>query len=142
MKDKIEREILVKAPIEKVWNFVNQPAWWVGDGPGPDKVEIDGLHIVADTKYGQFPVRVEDSKEPHYLACRWASSFAGEEPNDDNSTLVEFQITKETEGTLVKVIESGFLKLPVSTQDRIKFYEGNVYGGEKMLEFLKESVEQ
>ena len=140
--DRIEREIFIDAPIQKVWDLISQPAWWVGDAPGPDKVQVDGLRVVADTKYGQFPVLIEQSEAPTYLACRWASSFPGEEPNRENSTLVEFKLTSKDEGTLLRVIESGFSHLAVSEQEQRKFLEGNIHGWTMQMEVLRKRAEQ
>jgi len=140
--DRIEREIFINASIQTVWELISEPAWWVGDAPGPDKVQVDGSRVVADTKYGQFPVLIEQSEPPNYLACRWASSFAGEEPTGDNSTLVEFKLTSKDGGTLLCVVESGFSHLPVSEQEQRKFFNGNVHGWEMQVEVLRKRAEQ
>ena len=55
--NQIKREIFINAPIQTVWELISQPAWWVGDAPGPDKVQVDGSRVVADTKYGQFGIK-------------------------------------------------------------------------------------
>lgn len=140
--NRIDREIFINASIQKVWELISQPAWWVGDAPGPDKVQVDGTRVVADTKYGQFPVLIEQSEPPNYLACRWASSFAGEEPNGENSTLVEFKLTLTDGGTLLKVIESGFSHLKVSEQEQRKFFEENFHGWAMQMEILRNHAEQ
>lgn len=140
--DRIIREIFINAPIQTVWELISQPAWWVGDAPGPDKVQVDGSRVVADTKYGQFPVLIEQSEPPNYLACRWSSSFPGEEPKGENSTLVEFKLTSKDGGTLLKLVESGFSQLAVSEQERRKFFKGNVHGWEMQMEVLRKSAEQ
>ena len=141
--DRIEREIFIEASIETVWELVNQPAWWVGDAPGPDKVQVDGTRIVAETsKYGSFPVLIEHTEVPTYLACRWASSFPGEEPREGNSTLVEFILTTKEGGTLLRVVESGFASLEASEEERRHFFEGNVKGWAQQLEVLRKQAEK
>ncbi|WP_085524453.1 SRPBCC domain-containing protein [Tuberibacillus sp. Marseille-P3662] len=140
--DQIKREIFINAPIQTVWELISDPAWWVGDAPGPDKVQVDGSRVVADTKYGQFPVLIEQSEPPNYLACRWASSFPGEEPKGKNSTLVEFKLTSKDGGTLLGVVESGFSHLAVSEQERRKFFKENVHGWEMQMEVLQKRAEQ
>jgi uncharacterized protein YndB with AHSA1/START domain len=140
--DRSEREIFINASLYTVWGLISQPAWWVGDAPGPDKVKVDGSHVVADTKYGQFPVLIEQSEPPTYLACRWASSFPGEEPKGENSTLVEFKLTSKDGGTLLRVVESGFSHLAVSEQEQRKFFKGNVNGWGIQLEVLRKRAEQ
>lgn len=140
--DRIKREIFINAPIQTVWELISQPAWWVGDTPGPDKVQVDGTRVVADTKYGQFPVLIEKVEPPNYLACRWASSFAGEEPTGENSTLVEFKLASKDGGTFLTIVESGFSHLAVSEQERSKFFNGNVHGWEMQVEVLRKRAEQ
>ncbi len=141
--DRIEREIFIEASIQTVWELVNQPAWWVGDAPGPDKVQVNGSRIVAETaKYGSFPVLIEHIEAPKYLACRWASSFPGEEPREGNSTLVEFILTQKEGGTLLRVVESGFASLNVSEEERGRFFEGNVKGWAQQLDVLRKQAEK
>lgn len=140
--DRIEREIFIAATLQTVWALINQPAWWVGDAPGPDRVKVDGTRVVAETKYGNFPVLIEQIDPPNYLACRWASSFPGEEPREGNSTLVEFTLTEKEGGTLLKVVESGFSKLSVSEREQRHFIQGNVKGWVQQLEVLQKRAEQ
>jgi uncharacterized protein YndB with AHSA1/START domain len=141
--DRIEREIFIEASVQTVWELVNQPAWWVGDAPGPDKVQVDGSRIVAETaKYGSFPVLIEQIEAPKYLACRWASSFPGEEPREGNSTLVEFILTPKEGGTLLRVVESGFDSLEVSEVERRHFFDGNVKGWAQQLDVLRKQAEK
>jgi uncharacterized protein YndB with AHSA1/START domain len=140
--DRIEREIFINASLQTVWELVSQPAWWVGDAPGPDKVQVDGSRVVADTKYGKFPVLIERSEPSNYLACRWASSFPGEEPQEGNSTLVEFKLTAKDGGTLLIVVESGFSNLAVSEEERSNFHKENVNGWRIQMEVLRKRAEQ
>ncbi|RDW20254.1 hypothetical protein CWR48_06005 [Oceanobacillus arenosus] len=140
--DRIEREIFIVSTIQTVWDLVSQPAWWVGDNPGPDSVQIDGNRVVAKTRFGIFPVLIEKMDTPNYLACRWASSFPGEEPREENATLVEFQLTEKDGGTLLCVVESGFSSIAVPEDEQRKFFEGNVYGWVQQLEVLRKRAEQ
>ena len=140
--DQIKREIFINAPIQKVWDLISQPAWWVGDAPGPDKVQVNGSRVVADTKYGKFPVLIEQSEPPNYLACRWASSFPGEEPKGGNSTLVEFKLTSKDEGTVLRVVESGFSLLTATEEEKREYFKGNVQGWEMQMDVLRKRVDQ
>lgn len=140
--DRIERDIFINASLQTVWELISQPAWWVGDAPGPDEVQVNGSRVVADTKYGKFPVLIEQSEPPNYLACRWASTFPGEEPQEGNSTLVEFKLTAKDGGTLLSVIESGFSNLALSEIEQSKFYKENVNGWGIQMEVLRKRAEQ
>lgn len=140
--DRIEREIFIKAPRQTVWELVSEPAWWVGDRPGPDSVRVDGTRVEAETRFGTFPVLIEHMDPPHYLACRWASSFPGEEPKEGNSTLVEFTLAEKDGGTLLTVVESGFSSLTASEEEQRQFSNENTHGWEQQLEVLRKRTEQ
>lgn len=140
--DRIEREIFIAAPVERVWSLVSQAAWWVGDPSDDNHVEVDGTRAVADTRYGVFPVLIERTEAPNYLACRWASSFPGEEPSEGKSTLVEFTLTAESCGTRLRIVESGFAKLTGPDDARRKAFDDNTYGWGQQLSILQQRVEQ
>jgi uncharacterized protein YndB with AHSA1/START domain len=139
-KDVVRREIFIHSSIKSVWEQISRPAWWVGDAPGPESVEVSGSRIVADTKYGVFPVLLEQEDPPNYLACRWASSFPGEEPRTGNSTLVEFNLNEMDGGTWVRVIESGFSSFAVSEEKQQKFLQENAQGWESQLKVLRKQA--
>ncbi|MGP4106790.1 SRPBCC domain-containing protein [Virgibacillus sp. L01] len=140
--DRIKREIFINASVQTVWELISQPAWWVGDAPGPDKVQVDGLRVIADTKYGKFPVLIEKVDPLNYLACRWASSFPGEEPREGNSTFIEFMLKEMDGDSRLRVVESGFSSLTVSEEEKGKFLKGNVEGWKYQLEVLRKHAEQ
>lgn len=105
--DRIERETLISAPLERVWSLVAQPGFWVADKASlPGTVAKEGESMVAkNAEHGDFPVRVEKVEPPTYLAYRWTSAFPGEELREDNSTLVEFTLTQEGDQTRLRVVE-------------------------------------
>lgn len=138
--NKIEQEIFIDAPVKKVWDFVSAPTWWVGEN-GPDHVTIDGNRVVAECKYGRFPVLIETTNALSSIACRWASSYPGEEPKAGNSTLVEFSLTPENGGTQLKVTESGFAHLDAPESDQIRFFEENSEGWSMMMNVVKDRAQ-
>ena len=108
-ENRIERETLIAASLERVWSLVADPGFWVADVPGPPGGAAEGESmVVKNAEHGDFPVRVEKVEPPTYVAYRWVSAFPGEELRDDNSTLVEFTLTPEgDEQTRLRVVESG-----------------------------------
>jgi hypothetical protein len=58
-EDRIERETLTAAPLERVWSLVAQPGFWVADKASlPGTVAREGESMVAkNPEYGDFPVR-------------------------------------------------------------------------------------
>ncbi|MFI6843082.1 SRPBCC domain-containing protein [Kitasatospora sp. NBC_00085] len=143
-KDRIERDILIEAPVERVWPLVAQPGFWVADEASlPGTVAKEGESMVArNAEYGDFPVRVEKVEPPTYLAYRWASAFPGEDLRADNSTLVEFTLVQEGDKTRLHVVESGFVALTGSEDLRSKALKDNTDGWPQVLDAFKKRVEQ
>ncbi|RZS34409.1 uncharacterized protein YndB with AHSA1/START domain [Herbihabitans rhizosphaerae] len=138
MQDKIEREVLIEAPVARVWDLVTVPGWWINDGdPSVITRQRDGdFDVVEHPKYGKYPVRLEKSEPPRYAAFRWASEFAGKEPVEGNSTLIEFTLTERDGGTVLRVVESGFASLGVAEDARAKAIEGNTDGWAQQLKVI------
>jgi uncharacterized protein YndB with AHSA1/START domain len=148
VQDKIEREITINAPIERVWPLVSEPGWWIGDGDtsGQKRYKEGELEVVEDPRYGKFPLRVEGSEEFRYVAFRWISQVAagpsGAESGKETTTLVEFWLSELPGGaTLVRVVESGFASLPGTEESRRQAFEGNTEGWHQQLDILKSRAE-
>ena len=143
-EDRIERETLIAAPLERVWSLVAQPGFWVADKASlPGTVAREGESMVAKyDEHGEFPVRVEKVEPPRYLAYRWASAFPGEELREDNSTLVEFTLTQEGNKTRLRVVESGFASLAGSEELRSQAVQDNTGGWPQELDALRTRAEQ
>ncbi|MEV0413528.1 SRPBCC domain-containing protein [Streptomyces sp. NPDC050448] len=143
-KDRIERETLIAAPLERVWSLVTQPGFWVADEANPPATPAEeGASIVAkNSEYGDFPVRVEKVEAPTYVAYRWASAFPGEALREDNSTLVEFTLTTEGDKTRLRVVESGFAALNGSEELRSKAVQDNTGGWPQVLDAFAKRAEQ
>ncbi|MEU3739946.1 MULTISPECIES: SRPBCC domain-containing protein [unclassified Streptomyces] len=136
--DRIEREILIEAAPEKVWPLVAEPGFWVTDDESMRGIQAtEGQSLVArHSEHGDFPVRVEKADPPRYLAYRWVSAFPGEALREDNSTLVEFTLTPEGDGTRLHVVESGFAALPTSEDNRRNVIKDHAPGWEQCLTTL------
>jgi uncharacterized protein YndB with AHSA1/START domain len=130
--DRIERETLIAAAVERVWALVAEPGFWATDDESiRGTVVVEGQSLVArHSEHGDFPMRVEKSDPPHYLAYRWVSAFPGDELREDNSTLVEFFLTPEDNGTRLRVVESGFATLPTSDENRRNVIDDHTSGWE------------
>jgi uncharacterized protein YndB with AHSA1/START domain len=110
--DRIEREIAIDAPIDRVWQLVSEPGWWIGDGDRSSQVVTreGDLVIVDDPKYGRYPVRPVTADAPRYASFRSTAEADGE-PTEHNSTLVEFFLNETDGRTVLRVVESGFASL-------------------------------
>ncbi len=142
--DRIERDTLIEASLERVWSLVAEPGFWVADeGSLAGTVAREGESVVArNSEYGEFPVRVEKVEPPTYLAYRWASAFPGQELREDNSTLVEFTLSREGDKTRLRVVESGFAALTGSGELRDKALKDNTGGWPQVLDAFKKRAEQ
>ena len=143
--DRIERETLIEAPLERVWALVTEPGFWAV----PDSASVAGTvaregesMVASHPEYGEFPVRVEKVEPPSYVAYRWASAFPGHDLREDNTTLVEFTLSQEGENTRLRVVESGFGALAGSEDLRHKAVEDNTGGWAEVIDAVKTRAEK
>ncbi|MET4647677.1 uncharacterized protein YndB with AHSA1/START domain [Streptomyces atratus] len=143
-EQRIERETLIAAPLERVWSLVTEPGFWVADPTSlQGTVAEEGESVLAkNAEYGDFPVRVEKVEPPTYVAYRWASAFPGQELREDNSTLVEFTLTPEGDKTRLRVVESGFEALTGSEELRTQALKDNSGGWPQVLDAFKKRAEE
>ncbi|MFE9745359.1 SRPBCC domain-containing protein [Saccharothrix saharensis] len=143
-EDRIERDTLIEAPLERVWSLVATPGFWVADEASvAGTVATEGASLIAkNPNLGEVAVRVEKVEPPTYVAYRWASAFPGEGLREDNSTLVEFTLTTEDGKTRLRVVESGFATLSTTEELRENAVRFNTEGWPQVFDMLKGRVEQ
>jgi uncharacterized protein YndB with AHSA1/START domain len=128
MIDSIERTILIAAPIERVWDIVTTPEHmgrWFGDAGA----ERDGDVIrMRWEEHGEAELRIVRDEAPTVFAYRWDANVGG-----IGDTLVEFTLTREGDGTRVRVVESGWDSLRTTDAERERLRAGNVGGWEHEL---------
>jgi uncharacterized protein YndB with AHSA1/START domain len=138
MQDTIERSIAITAPLERVWDLVTEPGWWV---PTDVPVEADRTpgHVVMreSEKWGRFPVEVVELRPMTYAAFRWSSTFPGGDLAPGRTTLIEFTVTPTDDGVQVSVIESGFAKLDAADDLKAQSIESNSGGWTEELSSLR-----
>jgi uncharacterized protein YndB with AHSA1/START domain len=123
--DRIEKTIELKAPIGRVWRALTDHrefgTWF--------RVRMDGPFAPGEVARGQITY-------PGYEHLRWEAviqkmeperlfSFTWHpyavDPNQDYSgeppTLVEFTLQPTAGGTLLRIVESGFDKIPIKRRD-------------------------
>ena len=143
-EDRIERDTLIEAPLERVWSLVAEPGFWVADEESvAGTVAREGDSLVAkNPDLGEVAVRVEKVEPPTYVAYRWASAFPGEELRADNSTLVEFTLSTEGGKTRLRVVESGFAALSMSEEQRDAAVRFNTGGWCQVFDAVTKRAEQ
>lgn len=136
LQDTIEREIIVRAAKERVFDAIVNPekivAWFPNAIEG--KLEAGERPIFdfgQDMKHQIFVVAIEPYE---YFAYRWvpdsSKGFLGDVLAYPN-TLVEFRLKEVPNGTLVMVKESGFASLPAQIAEQS--FKGNSEGWEYMM---------
>jgi uncharacterized protein YndB with AHSA1/START domain len=129
--DSIERSIDIDAPIDRVWQLVSEPGWWINEGEVREHrlEERDGLTVVHDDTHGVFSIRTVELREPTFVSFRWQPGSVPEEQRvDGKDTLVEFFLEERPGGVTLKVVESGFASLPLSAEEQRKAFDGNTEG--------------
>ena len=131
--DQIERETIIAAPVERVWELITDPEHvgkWFGDAGADIDLRPGGSMTLRWSEHGTSRAQIEQV-EPHSLfSYRWApfKDPAGAEPVEGISTLVEFTLFEEGDGTRLRVVESGFAGLLCSDEQRAANLEVNTEG--------------
>jgi uncharacterized protein YndB with AHSA1/START domain len=147
MNDRIEKTIELKSPVSRVWRALTDHrefgAWF--------RVKLDGPFVPGEVTRGQIIY-------PGYEHLRWEAviqkmeperlfSFTWHpyaiDPNQDYSkeppTLVEFTLEPIPGGTLLRVIESGFDKIP--SHRRSEAFRMNEGGWSAQMENIAQHVD-
>lgn len=143
VSDRIEREIVIKAPVAKVWAAVTTAehiGTWFGNAGATIDLRPGGALTCTwregertNTVYG----KVEKVDAPHLFAYRWA--IQQDTPFQvENSTLVEFSLREEADSTRLTVVESGFDALPLPEQEKETHVADHTQGWRAELDELRE----
>lgn len=144
---RIEKKVTLNAPVSRVWRAITDArefGQWFGlelHGQFVQGMPITGsfhqefseaaIHG-AQERLGLTPSRVRTPEkvftfctveriEPeHYFSFRWIpyGIDADVDPNDEPTTLVEFHLEPIAEGTLLRIVESGFERVPAQRRQR------------------------
>jgi len=145
--DHIREQILIAAPVERVWSILTEGQFlgsWFGNGE-PAQVDLrpGGMIIFDHGVHGALPARIEKVDRPCQLSYRWSQGDAGTEPTDSNATLVVFTLDSVAEGTVLRVVESGFDSLSDLSAENVQERRGaNEQNWPGKLDFMRSYVEQ
>jgi uncharacterized protein YndB with AHSA1/START domain len=145
--DRIERDVLISAPIQRVWELITKAEHlgrWFGDAGAEIDLRPGGAMVLRWTEHGTSRGRVVAVEPPSRFSYRWApfTDPGGEEPVEGNSTLVEFTLQPEGDATRLRVVESGFASLAASEEQRARNLNGNTEGWEHETGELREYAEK
>lgn len=120
--NRIERSIVLQAPIERVWHALSDAASfgaWFGVNFPAEAAFTAGKRVRGNVSYPgyeylMFDVEVERVEPPRLLSWRWhpAPTERGRDYSDETPTLVVLELSEQDGGTLLKVTESGFDQVP------------------------------
>lgn len=125
MSDRIEKSIDLKAPQGRVWKALTDHrefGTWFGvrlDGPFKPGQPSTGQITIKGFDHVRWSAVVQKIEPERYFSYTW-HPYAIDPKVDysgEPSTLVEFFLEKSAKGTLVRVVESGFDKLPPERRD-------------------------
>lgn len=148
MTDRIEKQIELDAPIERVWQALTDHRefgeWF--------RVELEGPFVVGRSTKGhilhpgyehlRWEAEIVRMEQPRYFAFKWHPyavdpdvDYSKEEP-----TLVEFGLEPSGSGTRLTVTESGFDKVPQHRREEaMRMNEG---GWAQQVKNIKAHVER
>lgn len=127
MPDTITREVLVQAPLARVWRAVSDHrefgTWFRADldSPFEEGRRVEGRMTYPGAEELLFVARVTAVRPEALLAFEWPAYVQGEGVLEDEPwTLVEVRLAPEGEATRVTVTESGFDRLPAHVRSRVR----------------------
>jgi uncharacterized protein YndB with AHSA1/START domain len=132
LKDTIEQEVTIEAPVEAVWHLVSVPGWWIVDCAEDDMRRIreaDGPSVVLQDA---FKIDTIDLTSPRTASFRWTWT----QDDDRPTTIVSFDLDETSNGTRVRVKESG-LSVGGPAQLLATHYSENRDGWQEQLTLLR-----
>jgi uncharacterized protein YndB with AHSA1/START domain len=123
--DRIEKQIVLKAPRSKVWRALTDheqfSTWFRFALEGPFVAGKTTRGRVTHAGFENVPVEmmIERIEPERFFSYRW-HPYAIDPKVDYSSeptTLIEFTLEEHGGGTLLKVVESGFDRIPAHRRD-------------------------
>ena len=145
--DRIEKDVVLKAPRARVWQAlarVEEFNQWFGvnlQGQFAPGAKLSGGIRHKGYEHLTMAITIEKFEPEHTLAWRWhpgADDDAGK--NEEETTRVLFTLEEVPEGTRLRVVETGFDRVPVSRRDRV--YRENDGGWTGQMKAIRKYVEE
>jgi len=143
--DRIEKQILLRAPLERVWRAISDAGqfgtWFgvefedqfaagtsIGGRIVPTKVDPDVARMQEAYSGTAFDIMVERVEPMRLLSFRW-HPYAVEADTDyskEPTTLITFALEEVAGGVLLTITESGFDRIPL--ERRAEAFKSNEQG--------------
>jgi uncharacterized protein YndB with AHSA1/START domain len=134
--DRIEKHVMIRAPVERVWTAVADPqsfGEWFGvdlSGAGQFRpgARLRGRMTHPGYEHVWFDVSVERVEPERLISWRWhpGATDPATDYSNEPTTLIVFELREVADGTVLSVVESGFDALP--PERRAAAYRGNEEG--------------
>jgi uncharacterized protein YndB with AHSA1/START domain len=157
--DRIEKKILLRAPLNRVWQALsnsNEFGRWFGvqfEGPFTPgahvRGRIVGTAVDADVAKAQkqyahvpFEITIERIDPERLLSFRWHPHAVepGVDYSRESTTLIVFTLEPQKDGALLTVTESGFDQIPLAR--RAKAFEANEQGWGVVVNLLEKHLRE
>lgn len=120
--DRIEKEIVLRAPRSRVWRALTEPAEfgaWFGarlEGRFTPGARVRGPITIAGYEHLTLEMDVERVEPERLLSYRWHPYAIDPEVDysGEPTTLVEFRLEDVEGGTRLSIMESGFDRIPAA----------------------------
>lgn len=144
--DRIEKEIVVRAPRSRVWRALTdaeQFGAWFGiklEGAFAPGARVPGRMTWPDLAHVTIEFAIQRMDPESRLSYRWHPYPVepGVDYSSEPTTLVEFQLEEVPEGTHLRVVESGFDRIPQAR--RAEAFRMNDEGWAEQLENIARYV--
>jgi uncharacterized protein YndB with AHSA1/START domain len=144
--DRIEKQIVLRAPRARVWRALSNAEefgrWFGADLTGatfaPGQT-VRGRITHPGYEHLTMEVVIERMEEGRLLSWRWHPGAVGaKEVADEPMTQVVFELRDVPEGTLLTVVESGFEKIPAARRGAA--FRDNEGGWEEQMKNIERHV--
>jgi uncharacterized protein YndB with AHSA1/START domain len=146
MENRIEKRLELKAPLSRVWRALTDHrefGQWFGvkiDGPFVAGKPAQGQITIAGYEHVRWQVVVQKVEPQRLFSFTWHPYAI--DPHKDYSretpTLVEFHLEETADGTLLRLIESGFERIPADR--RAEAFRMNDGGWTAQMRYIEKHV--
>lgn len=146
MSNAIEKRLLLKAPLSRVWRALTDHrefGQWFGvklEGPFRPGQSVKGQITYPGYEHLPWEVTVKEMQKERLFSFTW-HPYAVDPAIDyaqEPTTLVEFRLEPTAEGTLLEVTESGFDAIP--KERRFEAYRMNEGGWSEQIKNIARHV--
>jgi len=144
--DRIEKQILLRAPRSRVWRALSDAkefGTWFGvdlEGPFAPGARVRGKVTHPGYEHITFEIDVDRMEPERLFSWRWhpAPIEPGADYSKEATTVVVFELTEASGGTMLTVVESGFDRIPAAR--RAQAYRLNDEGWAQQMKFIEQHL--